>query len=315
MDANATHGRSAFRYAPSIDVLSVAPGHRLLDAINASARQADPAFEATGEDIFSVGHRFIGHGNRDWRTTSEEYDVSASVEGQISETLGYDAQISAWKFDASTEGDTFVDAEIIREEIEAGRYDLTDPLSTSPEHLRAIERSSLREEEDVGARYMGASFALEGDGPGIGGRDSAWAAGVELDTAEAHRRLAFRAADGRTQDVNGVLGSGGTSYDGERDAAGAFAEASLPLADTVEMRAAVRADEYDDIGGLRAWRLGAVYRPNDVVALRGSWSTGDQAPSMYHLHSTAAQDHPYVRCIPESGARRRARATRKTTDR
>ena len=301
VDANATHGRSAFRYAPSVDVFSVAPDDRLLDAINASARQADPAFEATGEDIFSVGHRFIGHGNRDWRTTSEEYDVSASVEGQISETLGYDAQISAWKFDASTEGDTFVDAEIIREEIEAGRYDLTDPLSTSPEHLRAIERSSLREEEDVGARYMGASFALEGDGPGIGGRDSAWAAGVELDTAEAHRRLAFRAADGRTQDVNGVLGSGGTSYDGERDAAGAFAEASLPLADTVEMRAAARADEYDDVGGLRAWRLGAVYRPNDVVALRGSWSTGDQAPSMYHLHSTAAQDHPYVRCIPESG--------------
>ena len=301
VDANVTHGRSAFRYAPSVDVFSVVPDDRLLEAINESARQADPAFEATGEDIFSVGHRFIGHGNRDWRTTYEEYDFSAGVEGLISETLGYDARISAWKLDSSLEGDTFVDAAIIREEIEAGRYDLTNPLSEDSDHRTAIQRSSLREDEDVGARYMDATFALEGDGPGIGGGGSAWTAGVELSNVEAHRRLAFRAADGRTRDVNGVLGSGGTSYAGERDAAGAFAEASLPLTDTVEMRAAARADEYDDVGGLRAWRLGAEYRPNDVVALRGSWSTGDQAPSMFHLHSTAAQSHPYVRCVPESG--------------
>ena len=56
---------------------------------------------------------------------------------------------------------------------------------------------------------------------------------------------------------------------GEHDTAGAFAEASLPLADTVDVRAAARADESDDVGGLRAWRLGAEYRPSDIVTLRG----------------------------------------------
>ena len=301
VDANVTQGRSAFRYAPSIDVFSVAPSESLLDAINASAREADPAFEATSEDIFSVGHRFIAHGNRDWRTSFEEYDLSASVEGRLAEGLGYDARIEASRFDGSVRGDTFVDAETIRHEIAAGRYDLTDPLSVEPDHLRAIERSSLREEEDLRGRYLGARLALEGAGLGIGGRDTAWTAGVELANVEAHRLLAFRARDGRTRDVNGVLGSGGTSYAGEREAAGAFAEVSVPLADTVDVRAAARADEYDDVGGLRAWRLGAEYRPTDIVTLRGSWSTGDQAPSMHHLHSTAAQDHPYVRCVPESG--------------
>ena len=302
VDAIATLGRSAFRYAPSIDVFSIAPSESLLDAINASAREADPAFEATGEDIFSVGHRFIGHGNRDWRTSTEEYEFSASVEGRLSEGLGYDAEISAWTLDGSVSGDTFVDAEIIGEEIEAGRYDLTNPLSTDPWHLEAIEKSSLREENDFGARYLGARFALEGAGPAPGGRSAAWTAGVELGDAESHSLLAFRARDGGTRDVNGVLGSGGTSYAGERVAAGAFAEASMPLAETVEVRAAARADEYDDIGRLHAWRLGAEYRPSDIVALRGSLSSGDQAPSMYHLHSTAAQDHPYVRCVPESGS-------------
>ena len=301
VDANVTHGRSAFRYAPSISVFSATPSGDLLDAINASARDADPAFEATAEDIFSVGHRFIGHGNRDWRTSTEEYDVSASVRGRLTGGLGYDAHISGFGFDGSVSGDTFVDAEIIRQEIEAGRYDLADPLSMEPDHLRAIARSSLDEEEDLRSRYLGARFALEGAGPDIGGRNAAWTAGVELADVEAHRLLAFRARDGGTRDVNGVLGSGGTSYAGEREAAGAFAEASLPLADSVDVRAAARADEYDDVGGLRAWRLGTEYHPSDIVTLRGSWSTGDQAPSMHHLHSTAFQDHPYVRCVPESG--------------
>ena len=301
VDANFTQGRSAFRYAPSVGVFSVAPGARLLDAINASAREADPAFEATGEDVFAVGHRFIGHGNRDWKTSTEEYDVSASVEGRFAEGLGYDARIEAWRLDGSVTGDTFVDAEIIREEIEAGRYDLTNPLSADPDHLRAIARSSLREENDFGGRYLGLRLALEGAGPGIGGRASAWTAGVELADTEAHSLLAFRARDGRTRDVNGVLGSGGTSYAGERNAVGVFAEVSVPVADTVEVRAAARADDYDDVGGLRAWRLGAEYRPIEIVTLRGSWSVGDKAPSMHHLHSTAAQDHPYVRCVPESG--------------
>ena len=301
VDANVTLGRSVFRYAPSIDVFSIAPSESLLDAINASARDADPAFEATEEDVFSVGHRFIGHGNRDWRTSTEEYDLSASVEGRLAEGLGYDARISAWRLDGSVSGDTFVDAEIIGEEIEAGRYDPTDPLSVEPDHLRAIERSSLREQEDFGGRYLGARLALEGAARGMGGRDTAWTAGVELADVEAHSLLAFRASDGRTRDVNGVLGSGGTSYAGERNEAGAFAEASVPLADAVDVRAAARADEYDDVGGLRAWRLGAEYRPSDIVTLRGSWSAGDKAPSMHHLHSTASQDHPYVRCVPESG--------------
>ncbi len=301
VDATVTHGRSAFRYAPSISVFSAAPSGDLLDAINASARDADPAFEATAEDIFSVGHRFIGHGNRDWRTSIEDYDVSASVRGRLTGGLGYDARISAYRFDGQVEGDTFVDAGIIRQEIEAGRYDLADPLSMDPDHLRAIDRSSLHEEEDIRSRYLGARLALEGAGQGIGGRNAAWTAGVELGGVETHRLLAFRARDGGTRDVNGVLGSGGTSYAGEREAAGAFAEASLSLTDSVDVRAAARADEYDDVGGLEAWRLGAEYHPSDIVTLRGSWSTGDQAPSMHHLHSTASQDHPYVRCVPESG--------------
>ena len=301
VDANLTQGNRLFRYAPSISVFSATPGEGVLAAINESARNAEPPFEATHEDVFAIGHRFIGHGTRDWKTSIEDYDASASVEGLISEDLGYEVLFDAWRYERSVRGNTFVDAETIRQEIAAGRYDLTDPLSEDPDHLAAIERSSLREEEDIDVRYMGARFAFEGTGAGVGGRDTSWTAGIEVGTLDVSSLLMFRANDGRTRDVVGVLGSGGTSYEGDRKAAGLFAEVSVPVYDALDVRAAARADKYDDIGELHAWRLGARYRVSDIVTLRGSWSAGDQAASMFHLHSTAAQGHPYVQCVPESG--------------
>ena len=301
LDANVTRSHWEFRYAPSVDVFSIVPDEDLLDAINDAAGDADPAFKATQEDVFSVGHRFIGHGNRDWESRSTEIDVSATVAGSLAEGLGYEAGLSARVFDGSVTGRTFVDAQRIGQEIGAGRYDLEDPLSMDPEHLEAIDRSSLSEDNDSGARYLGGRFALEGAFPALGGRDAHWTAGTEIGTVEAHDILTFLDRDGGTRDVNGVLGSGGTSYEGDRDAAGAFTELSLPLARKVDMRVAARADEYDDVGSLHSWRLGAEYRPTDILAFRGSWSAGDRAPSMHHLHASASQDHPYVRCAPDAG--------------
>ena len=302
VDANVTSGRALFRYAPSVDVFSVTASESLLDAINTAAENASPAFQATPDDDLSIGHRFIGHGNRDWRTSIDEYDISARVEGTIRAGLGYDAQVSAWKVERSVRSDTFVDAEIIREEIESGAYDLANPDSTDPRHLAAIGRSSLTEEDDSAAQAVTANFALEGTGPGLGNHDMAWTAGAEVAAAEAERRLVFKTRDGQLRgDVNGVLGSGGTSYAGDRSSVGAFTEVSMPVSEAIDFRAGARADEYDDVGALRAARLGARFRPTDTLTLRGSWSTGDGAPSMHHLHSRAAQDHPYVRCVPDSG--------------
>ncbi len=306
VDANVTQGRGSFRYAPSVDVFRITPNTSLLQEINNSVNN-DPEYEAG--DIFAIGHRFIGHGNRDWKTNSKEYDVSASIRGRLSEGLGYDASISAYRLDNLILGDTFVHAPTIKSEIAEGRYNLANPLSTVNAHMKAIEKSSLSEEDDFGSKYLGSRIALEGTGPSIDSRNTAWTAGVEFANVEAHRQLEFRNNEGISYNVDDVLGSGGTSYAGKRDAVGIFTELSLPIADSVDLRAAARADDYNDVGGLRAWRLGAEYQASDIVTLRGSLSTGDSAPSMYHLYSTASQDHPYVRCVPASGAPPRACTT------
>ena len=299
LDVNVTRGDAAFRYAPSIGSFTFTPNPGLLDAINEAAGSD---FEADGNDLFVVAHRFVRHGNRDWSWDTEEYDVSVGLEGRMTDDLGYDARISAFRRDGFADGNTFVHEGRIASEIQTGRYDLADPFSTAPEHLQAIENSSLTEENDFGADYMGARLALEGYGFAIGGRKSAWTAGFETGTSKARDVTLYRSNDGKTYDVSQVLGSGGASYQGKRKAGAAFAEVSLPVAENLDLRVAARGDETDDVGGMASWRLGAHYRLSDLITLRSSWAAGERPPSMLYLHSSEVQWHPYIECDPGSGS-------------
>ena len=299
VDVNITQGDSAFRYAPSIDSFAFRPNLGLLDANNDAA---DSEFVADDNDLFVVAHRFVSHGNRDWLTDTEEFDVSVGVKGRMEEDLGYHAHISTYRLDGFVDGNTFVHLGSISSEIEEGNYDLADPFSTAPEHLQAIENSSLRLENEFGAEYLGARLALEGTGFALSGLDSAWTAGVEVGSAKAHDISLYRSRDGMTYDVSEVLGSGGASYSGERNATAAFAEAAMPVTEFLGLRLGARGDDYDDVGPLRSWRLGADLRPADVLSLRGSLGGGERSPSMLHLYSFELQDHPYVECDPGPGS-------------
>ena len=274
LDANITQNETALRYAPSVDVFTISlknengdiTNQALLNAINAAARVADPTLTddiADDDDRFSVGHRFVGHGNRHWVNEGEEYDISLGVEGRLAEGLGYDARIRAYRWDSFESGVNLVHAGRIQGEIAEGRYDVVNPFPGTQAteeaikaHSDAIEYSRLREELDSGAESLSARLALEGSGFAIGGRDAAWTAGVELGRSKSHSLLRFRSNDGMTHKVTEVLGSGGVSYAGERETAAAFGEVSLPLADRLDLMVAGRGVEFDDVGGLESWRLG-----------------------------------------------------------
>ena len=299
---NIRQGDSAFRYAPSVGGFSLTPTPGLISAIN-SASEVD--FTVDSNDRLSVVHRFIGHGNRDWLTEFEEYDISLGAEGRLAEGLGYNARIKTYRFDAFLTGNTLVHAGTIRQAVEDGDYNLVDPFSQDTDHLQAIKNSSLTEEEDTGGESLSARFAVEGSGFAVGGRDAAWTAGVELSRLEAHELLRFRHVGGpdkgKIRDVTEVLGSGGVSYAGKREFRAAFADMSLPVADRLDLRLAGRATETDDVGGLGSWQVGAEYRPPGIVALRGSFSAAEGPPSMSDLYATEKQSHPYVLCDPGAG--------------
>ena len=131
-----------------------------------------------------MAHRFVRHGNRDWRTEQEQVDFFAGLEGRLADGVGYDARINIYRSDAFQGGNTFVHIERMKEEIADGSYDLANPFSNDPRHLQAIEDTSLRLERDIRAEYQGARFALEGSGIATGGGNLAWTTGLELERAE-----------------------------------------------------------------------------------------------------------------------------------
>ncbi|MDE0415536.1 MAG: TonB-dependent receptor [bacterium] len=295
--ANLSQFDTDFLYAPSVGTFRFVPDAGLLAAINQDAGET----VADGNDLFYASHRFVGHGNRNWQTESEAYDIAVGVEGRLNSWLGYDTELSLFRQDATVRGNTFVHEGKMAAEILAGRYDLRSPFSQDEAHRQAILDTSLRHETDAGAESQRLRAALEGSGFPIGWRKAAWTVGVEMDRVEAHTFLRFVDREGAAYDVSEVLGSGGVSYAGRREVLGAFAEALLPVAERFDLRFAGRADEYDDVGTLRSLRAGAEYRPVEVLTVRGSWSEGQLAPGFATLYGTALQSYPYVECDPGPG--------------
>ncbi len=290
--ANLGQGKWSYRYAPSVGTLGFTPSQEVLDEIN----DTPGISTADGGDLFYIGHRFLGHGNRDWHTGYKELDIAAGISGRLTEDLGYEAYVDAYHLDGSIVGNTFVHTDTIRTEINAERYNVIDP--TDPENRESIERSSVQEERDFGHDYLGARLSLEGQTFAIDDRKVAWTAGIDAATSKLHSIQRFRNDQGATFLVTEVLGSGGVSYEGERRSIGVFGDMTLPLTGKTDFRIAARGDDYDDVGGLHSYRLSAEHRPNNVLALRSSLGVGDRAPSMRSLYSTAAHDHPYVLCDP-----------------
>ncbi|MCY3725616.1 MAG: TonB-dependent receptor, partial [Rhodobacteraceae bacterium] len=298
--ANIGQGKSSFRYAPSIGTFRITPNSELLTAINSKIDETysgDDHFTADSGDAFVIAHRFRGHGNRDWHTKYDEYDLSFGIDGFLTDNIDYKSYITAYNLDGSEIGNTLVHTDTIQQEIEAGLYDLTDP--TSPDNQDAIEKSSLEENLDFGSEYIGAKVSFEGQTFSIADRKVPWLIGFDIGRSKIHSILQFYNNQGESSDVNEVLGSGGVSYQGERKTIGVFGDIDFPLTNNTNFRVAARNDNYDDLGELRTYHLSSEHRPNSVLTLRTSWSKGDRAPSTLALHSTSAQDHPYVQCVPD----------------
>ena len=71
LDIRAARDKTLERYAPSVGTFSVS-SETLRDQL-----LPDPEIDSLPETL-RVSHRFIGHDNREWLTTLDEYDVAST---------------------------------------------------------------------------------------------------------------------------------------------------------------------------------------------------------------------------------------------
>jgi iron complex outermembrane receptor protein len=83
--------------------------------------------------------------------------------------------------------------------------------------------------------------------------------------------------------------------EGERDVWALYAELDIPLMKNLDLTAALRFDDYSDFGNSTNPKLTLRYQPMSNLLLRGTYSTGFRAPSLYEINST-----PYFTNTPTS---------------
>jgi iron complex outermembrane receptor protein len=140
----------------------------------------------------------------------------------------------------------------------------------------------------VDATISGALFKL-------GGRDAMLAAGLEL-RQDGWEAVGLESNDpvARLNNQIDILGGDAqaagagsrTSNKISRDIFSAFAELEMPLSKTFSLNAAVRADQYEDLGETTVNpKIAFRWQPNTRLVLRGSANTGFRAPALPEIYS------------------------------
>lgn len=280
-------------YAPDPNVFSLAPDEMLRNSLIESGN-----FEGLEESNFpesiTVGHRFLGHGNRQWDTDLEEYDITFGLRGEIRDSIEYDAYIHYNEYDYGQAGHTFVNEPIINAAIESGDYNLRNPLSDDERHRAAISESSVLSEFKYEDQHLEAGVTLDGPLFELMGNKLRWGAGLQLVKAEATSYEKYFNLQGESVSEDDVLGGAAFSLMGERRRLSAFGDILLPLGNALDVSFALRHDDFDDVGGAFSHRIATLYRVIPNIALRASWSGGAKAPSISALYAEEWVYYPYV---------------------
>lgn len=86
-------------------------------------------------------------------------------------------------------------------------------------------------------------------------------------------------------DISSLGADSAASVEGDRSVKAAYAEINVPVLDSLELSAAVRHDKYSDFGSTTNPKYSFRYQPLKELVVRGAYSEGFRAPSLYELYA------------------------------
>ena len=291
IEGRATKEELRLLYAPDPNIFRLAPDETLRNSLIESIEGLD---ESNFPEFITVGHRFLGHGNRQWDSDLEEYDIALGLRGDIKDNIGYDGYIHYNRYDYAVAGRTFINEPIINAAIESGDYDLQNPLSNNERHKAAISESSVRSEEKYESDYVEAGLALDGPLFELMGNKLRWSAGLQVAKEDVSSSEENFNLQGERVNADDVLGGSSLSLTADRRRLSAFGDILVPLGDALDVSFALRHDDFDDVGGAFSHRIATLYRVIPNVALRASWSGGARVPGFAALHAEEFVYYPFV---------------------
>lgn len=305
LEARHARAMTSFRFAPSPDALQFLNGSDTFNSVKTWLLN-NRSIDISSSPVVLLGHRFIGHGNRDWGWDIRDRDATLGIRGTFTDGVDYDAYIRDYSHVVNETGNTFVNEAKIRELIRSGEYDVINPLA--PENADAIKDSSLLETRIASSRRRYAGFVLSGEVGPVLARRMDWRMGFETEDRALYNKFHYRDSSDNQIEESEVLGSGGRPVDGQRKRRSGFSEITVPVTDRWDVRIAGRLDDFSDAGTAGINDISTRYRLNDRTTLRASFSRGKAVPNLYVMYADPSTIHPYV-SIPGAGRSQVKRTT------
>jgi len=85
-----------------------------------------------------------------------------------------------------------------------------------------------------------------------------------------------------------VMGQGITATNAKRDSFAVFAEAGLPILNSLEAQLAVRSDHYSDYGSSTVPKVGLKWKISPELVVRANWGEGFRAPTLPEISPSVA---------------------------
>ncbi len=233
-------------------------------------------------------HRFIGHGNRDWVTDGDIFDLTIGFRNQTESGHKYDVSLHRYSHQDLQIGNTFVSEDkikaILANPTTETTYNFINPLSTEAKHLNAIKQSRLTKTHDIKTSTTVLLATMDGILETNNGKDIRWKAGSEYSQVKRTDDLDHRDINNKSYPLADAIGSGGLSYSGKRDTWSLFGESVFSVLENFELSTAGRYENNSDVDDTLSGQLAARMRLSDNLQLRTSIGEGDKPPSFEDLY-------------------------------
>ena len=274
------------RYAPAVGFFSVNEPARIENGLA-------PVAGANGAPFLAF-HRFVAHGPRDDNTTRDEFDMVVGIEGELPDgSTTFDAFARHYYYSATEEGNTYIVQSILEDLVATGAYDVLDPLS--PANADAVLASSATLTRDLDTKFNQVGVSFSGFAFDLSAGPVGWALGGEWAEEDYNDNY------DRQREAGNIIGSAGNSAAGDRSRKAAYGELLVPVIEGLKIGAALRWDDYSDLGSAVTPSAHVRFNPTatDWLILRASYNEGFKAPDLTNLYSKLAQSFNDVTDYPQ----------------
>ncbi|WP_434926458.1 TonB-dependent receptor [Shewanella sp. HL-SH2] len=232
-----------------------------------------------GEAV-SYGRRMVESGSRDFSQTVDTVRIVLGLEGEFDNGWAWDASYNKGKNDSV---DTLANLHNIGSINDAVTAKTFDPFTQSSWEGASIAPFIYTEVNSGGSELDIAAATLSGAIMDLPAGELGFAAGYENRKESAHYTPDSLTAQGLANDPRVEATAGEFSVDELYAELAIPLLADLPMAQQVDMSAAVRYFDYSTFGDDTTWKLGLTWRLYDDLMVRGGRSTAFRAPTVSEL--------------------------------